>query len=72
MRAAHPPDARPSVRHAASWLGFLVAASLQTTPVRADTWQYAVQPGDSIWSVTARYLDPRVSYRKLQRLNRVR
>ncbi len=72
MRAAHPPDARPSVRHAASWLGLLVAASLQTTPVRADTWQYAVQPGDSIWSVTARYLDPRVSYRKLQRLNRVR
>ena len=72
MRLVLRQPFRPAARRVAWPLAVLVAATLQITSVRADDWRYAVQPGDSIWNVTARFLDARVSYRKLQRLNRVR
>lgn len=49
----------------------LLLLSLIAFKANAQDWEYVVQPGDSVWSVSETYLLDLRNWRQLQRLNRI-
>lgn len=46
-------------------------ALLLTSPGWAQDWTYTVRPGDSLWELANRYLNPNIGWQRLQEHNRV-
>jgi len=59
-------------RHGACWLlAALFAMLAMPSMAQTSDWVYRVRPHDNIWDLTSRYLNPDVSWQKLQDYNKV-
>ncbi len=61
---------RGSRRGISQWVG-CCAAFIALPALASDVWRYEVKPGDSLWTISERYLLDTTQWRKLRDLNKV-